>query len=142
MTSRDLELAHRISELAASAGVSADPSKVQVLEVALDTADLPAVLPFWAAVLGFKAGESGREVIDPDGRITALWFQETEPHEEPRQRFHLDIVVPIEQAQARIDAALAAGGTMVTEEHAPAFWVLADAEGNKACVCTPEGRSD
>ena len=141
VTSRDLQLARRISELASSAGVVADPTKVKVLELALDTADIPAVLPFWEAVLGFKPSETDPEVVDPDGRITTLWFQQTEPHDEPRQRFHLDIVVPIEQAQARIDAALAAGGTMVTEEHAPAFWVLADAEGNKACVCTPEGRT-
>lgn len=141
VTSRDLALARRISELAASAGITADPSKVKVLELALDTADVRAVLPFWEAVLDFTSNGDAPEVIDPDGRITTLWFQDTEPHEEPRQRFHLDIVVPIEQAQARIDAALAAGGTLVTEEHAPAFWVLADAEGNKACVCTPEGRS-
>ena len=48
-------------------------------------------------------------------------------------------MVPIEQAQARIEAALAAGGTLVSDAAAPAFWVLADAEGNMACVCTPEG---
>ena len=142
VTDRDVQLARRISELAASAGVAADPASVKVLELALDTADIHAVLPFWAAVLGMDPNGSSPEVIDPDGRITTLWFQKTEPHAEPRQRFHLDIVVPIEQAQARIDSALAAGGTMVTEEHAPAFWVLADADGNKACVCTPEGRSD
>lgn len=141
VTSRDLELATRISELAASAGVTADTTKVKVLELALDTADIRAILPFWAAVLDFEPNSDAPEVIDPDGRITTLWFQTTEPHDEPRQRFHLDIVVPIEEAQARIDAALAAGGSLVTDEHAPAFWVLADADGNKVCVCTPEGRT-
>jgi 4a-hydroxytetrahydrobiopterin dehydratase len=143
VTDRDLQLARRISELAASAGVAADPTKVKVLELALDTADIRAVLPFWEAVLGFKPNGDAPEVIDPDGRITTLWFQRSEPQDgpPPPQRFHLDLVVPIEQAQARIDAALAAGGTLVTDEYAPAFWVLADADGNKACVCTPEGRS-
>jgi len=141
VTSRDLELARRISELAASAGVAADPAKVKVLELALDTPDVQEVPTFWEAVLDFKSHGDAPEVIDPDGRITTLWFQKTEPHDEPRQRFHLDIVVPIEEAQARIDAALAAGGTLVTDEHAPAFWILADADGNKACVCTPEGRT-
>ncbi len=141
VTSRDLELARRISELAASAGVAADPTSLKVLELALDTADIRAILPFWAAVLDFESNGDAPEVIDPDGRITTLWFQKTEPHDEPRQRFHLDIVVPIEEAQVRIDAALAAGGTLVTDEHAPAFWVLADADGNKVCVCTPEGRT-
>lgn len=30
----------------------------------------------------------------------------------------------------------AAGGRLLTDEHAPSFWVLADGEGNEACVCT------
>ncbi len=143
VTSRDLELAGRISELAAAAGVAADPSSLKVLELALDTASSPALRAFWAAVLGMDEDSATNEVVDPDGRITTLWLQRSEPHEgpPPPQRFHLDLVVPIEQAQARIDAALAAGGTMVTDEHAPAFWVLADPDGNKVCVCTPEGRS-
>ena len=36
--------------------------------------------------------------------------------------------------------ALAAGGTLVTDEHAPRFWVLADPQGNKACLTTGRGR--
>jgi 4a-hydroxytetrahydrobiopterin dehydratase len=67
-------------------------------------------------------------------------FQSTEPHEEPRQRFHLDIRVPPEVAGPRIDAALAAGGTLVSDEGAPAFVVLADRQGNKACITTGRGR--
>jgi 4a-hydroxytetrahydrobiopterin dehydratase len=69
-----------------------------------------------------------------------LWFQKTDPHAEPRQRFHLDITVPPEVAQPRVDAALAAGGRLVSDAQAPAFTVLADAEGNKACICTALGR--
>ena len=37
-------------------------------------------------------------------------------------------------------AALAAGGTMVNDSYARAFWVLADPEGNEACLCTWEDR--
>ena len=51
------------------------------------------------------------------------------------------MIVPPEVAQERVAAAVAAGGSLVTDEYAPAFWVLADAHGNKACVCTSEGRS-
>lgn len=143
VTDRDLRMARRISEIAAELGVAADPAGIRVLELALDTADHGAVAPFWRAVLGYDDSpvHGDREVVDGDGRLTTLWFQVTEPHDVPRQRFHLDVVVPPEQAQARIDAALAAGGTLVTDEFAPAFWVLADADGNKACVCTPEGRT-
>lgn len=141
VTDRDLRLARRISELAAEAGATPRPQQVQVLEIALDTADWKRIKPFWLAVLAME--EDPRlpdEVRDGKGRLPALWFQETEPHETPRQRFHLDISVPHDQAQARIEAALAAGGTLVDDSAAPAFVVLADADGNKACVCTELGR--
>ena len=42
--------------------------------------------------------------------------------------------------EPRIDAALTAGGTLVSDEHAPSYVVLADAHGNKACVCTSASR--
>jgi 4a-hydroxytetrahydrobiopterin dehydratase len=131
VTSRDLELARSISEAAAEHGVAADPSRLSVFEIALDTADADAVRPFWKAVLGVE--ESA------DGDLFPLWFQETDAHPEPRQRFHVDVTVPLEEAQGRIAAALAAGGTLVSDEHAPSFTVLADAQGNKACIATSAG---
>lgn len=39
-----------------------------------------------------------------------------------------------------VDAALAAGGRLLSDRVAPRFWVLADAEGNEACICTWQGR--
>jgi len=36
--------------------------------------------------------------------------------------------------------ALSAGGRLVTDEHAPAWWTLADAEGNEVDVATWMGR--
>lgn len=55
-------------------------------------------------------------------------------------RLVLDVDVPHDVASTRIAAALAAGGVMVSDRAAPAFWVLADAEGNEVCVCTWQGR--
>ena len=55
-------------------------------------------------------------------------------------RIHLDVTVPHDVAEQRVAAALAAGGTLVNGERARAFWVLADPEGNEACVCTWQGR--
>jgi 4a-hydroxytetrahydrobiopterin dehydratase len=141
VTLRDLELARRISALAADAGVDADPGAVQVVELALDTAERGEVKPFWRAVLGYDDHPlHDGEVRDLTGIGPALWFQQTDPHDEPRQRFHLDVRVPPEVAGPRIEAALAAGGVLVTQEHAPAFVVLADAQGNKACITTGRGR--
>jgi 4a-hydroxytetrahydrobiopterin dehydratase len=50
--------------------------------------------------------------------------------------------VPHELAEERVAAAIAAGGRLVTVEYARSWWVLADAEGNEACVCTWQDRSD
>jgi 4a-hydroxytetrahydrobiopterin dehydratase len=108
-----------------------------VVEIALDTWDHAEIKPFWAAVLGLvDSPESDRALYDPSGSQPTLWFQRTTSHDEPRQRFHLDIRVPPEIAEERIAAALEAGGVLVSDERAPRFTVLADAQGNKACVTT------
>jgi 4a-hydroxytetrahydrobiopterin dehydratase len=141
VTSRDVALARAISAAAADLGVVADPSTTSVVEIALDSADYEEVKPFWRAVLGLEdSPEHEEELLDPSGSLPTLWFQATQPHEEPRQRFHLDVRVPPEVAQDRIAAALAAGGVLVSDEQAPRFTVLADAQGNKACVTTGLGR--
>jgi 4a-hydroxytetrahydrobiopterin dehydratase len=57
-----------------------------------------------------------------------------------RNRIHFDISVPHDEAHHRIQAALAAGGVLRSDSRAPAFWVLADSEGNEVCVTTWQGR--
>lgn len=137
VTQRDLDLARRISEIAREQGIGSDPSAVTELELALDTADLAAAGPFWAALLtGTLDSLAGDDVADPGGRVPLLWFQHTDAHETPRQRFHIDLWVPHDVAEERIAAAVAAGGRVVDEENAPSFVVLADPEGNRVCVCT------
>lgn len=137
LTERDLRLATGIEQLAREVGAAPRPDAVQTVELGLDTADWARVRPFWKALLaGDDNPRQPEEVLDPSGSTPTLWFQETEPHETPKQRFHLDVHVPHDQAESRIAAALAAGGTMVSDAQAPSFWVLADADGNRACVCT------
>jgi len=136
VTDRDVAMARTISDLARELGLTATPEKLSKLEWALDTADKPAAVRFWAAVLGYDGDSDPNEVTDPDGRQVTLWFQTSDAREDARQRFHVDVHVAPEQAQARIDAALAAGGTLVSESASPSFTVIADPEGNKACVCT------
>jgi 4a-hydroxytetrahydrobiopterin dehydratase len=137
VTQRDLDLARRISEIAREQGIEADPGAPTELELAIDTADLAAVGPFWAALLtGTPDSLDGDDVVDDSGRLPLLWFQHTDAHDTPRQRFHVDLWVPHDVAGTRIAAAVAAGGQVVDETNAPSFVVLADPEGNKACVCT------
>lgn len=141
VTSRDVELARKISAAASDLSVAADPWAATVVELALDTWDHSEIKPFWRAVLGMQDHPSyDQELRDLSGSLPTLWFQRTTEHEEPRQRFHLDVRVPAEVAEQRIAAALAAGGTLVSDEHAPAYVVLADPQGNKACVTTGQGR--
>ena len=137
VTQRDVDLARRISEVAAEHGAQADTAGITNVELALDTAHEEQLAPFWSALLtgGQEArgrGTIGNDVRDAAGRVPYLWFQETEEHEPPRQRFHLDVFVPREHAEQRIAAALDAGGVVVSEEDG--FTILADADGNKACV--------
>ncbi len=139
VTARDVRLARRISELAAEAGVAAAPGTTELIELALDTPSSDAVRPFWQAVLGYGSKHPS-EVTDEDDRNPALWFQDTDSTAPDRQRFHLDVSVAHDVAEARVRAVVEAGGTLVSDERAPAFWVLADAEGNQACICTWQNR--
>ena len=126
-----------VRAIAREQGIEARPSAVTEIELALDTADLAGVGPFWAALLtGSPDSLTGNDVVDPTGRVPLLWFQDTDAHEPPRQRFHIDVWVPHDIAEERIAAAVEAGGRVVDDQQAPAFVVLADAEGNRVCVCT------
>jgi 4a-hydroxytetrahydrobiopterin dehydratase len=137
MSRRDVELARRISALARELDVAADPSAVQTVQVSIDALVGPEVVPFWRAVLGYSdRGDSAEDLVDPRGRGPLFWFQQMDAPRPQRNRIHVDVWVPHDQAEARVAAAVAAGGQLVTDQHAPSFWVLADAEGNEACVAT------
>ena len=140
VTERDLALARVISELAAAEGIAARPRAAKLVEVALDTPDAGAVRPFWRAVLGMR--EHGADGPDPDLRddvLPSMWFQQS-GSDEPRQRFHLDLWVAPEVVEERIAAAVTAGGVVVSDADAPSYWVLADADGNRVCLCTWQDR--
>lgn len=134
VTDRDLSLARRISEIAAEQGIAAAPADVEVVELALDTPDHQSIKPFWRAALGYVDNpQLDDELRDNGGSGPMLWFQ-VSGSEETRQRFHIDVRVPKEIAQQRIEAAVAAGGEVV--DQAPTFVVLSDPEGNKVCICS------
>ena len=97
------------------------------------------MLPFWQALLGYQP-HVGDDLRDGAGRSPNVWFQETDSDAPDRQRWHLDVSVPHDVAEERLAAAIAAGGTLVSDDRAPAYWVLADPEGNRACICTWQRR--
>ena len=138
LTQRDVDLAATVSALADELGLEGDVPRSEILEIAIDALDIPAVVPFWAAVMGYDASDD--EVTDPAGIGPAIWFQQMDEPRPQRNRIHVDITVPHDHAEARIAAAIAAGGHLVSDDRAPAFTILADVEGNEVCVCTWQSR--
>ncbi|SMD24628.1 VOC family protein [Kibdelosporangium aridum] len=132
LTEPDAELARRISAVARKSGMASVPVAPQRVQISIDALGIPEVMPFWRAVLGYT--EWGDEdLVDPRRSGPPVWFQQSDIR---RSRMHVDVYVPHDQGEARVAAAIAAGGTLVTDEFAPSWWVLADPEGNEACVGT------
>src|SRR5438309_2210983 len=139
LSEREVVLARQISEAARELGVPVDLTGLQIVQVAIDALVIPDVMPFWRAVLGYR--EVGDEdLIDPRFQGPPFWFQQMDAPRPQRNRIHIDVYVPHDQAEARVAAAIAAGGHLVTDQHAPSWWVLADPEGNEACVATTMAR--
>lgn len=152
LTRLDATLARNISaavhELGRATTAGVDGARpVQALEIAIDAMDIPAVLPFWRAVFGYAVavrpvaeGLEETVVVDPAGQGPTVWFQQLDAPRPQRNRVHFDLTVAEDEAESRVAAALAAGGRMVSDANARAFWVLADPEGNEVCVCTWQDR--
>lgn len=135
LTERHVELARQISAVARTLAIPADPSAVQTVQVTVDALAGPDVVAFWRALLGYQdRADSGEDLMDPRRRGAPFYFQQMDAPRPQRNRVHVDVWVPYDQAEARIAAALAAGGRLVNDADAPSNWVLADPEGNEACV--------
>jgi 4a-hydroxytetrahydrobiopterin dehydratase len=149
ITARDLACATAIGDAMAGLGLSLVPPTgpvrpVQRLEICIDALDIAAVRPFWLAVLGM-APEPGHDgltdaIVDLVWQLPAVWFQQMDEPRPQRNRIHFDIAVPHDEALRRVHAAVEAGGRVVDDAEAKAFWILADPEGNEVCVCTWQDR--
>ncbi len=143
MSLRDVELARLISAEARRQGLRSDPSAVQTLLVIAGAPSTAEVMPFWQAVLGYqpRADSSQEDLVDPGARNASFWFERMkEPRGDGGGAIHIAVFVPYAQAESRIAAALTAGGRMVRDTFAPAWWTLADPAGNEADIATTMGR--
>lgn len=134
-----VKLAGAVSSVASAHGAVADRAAVQEVQVAISAKPDLIDVDFWRAVLGYSAlaPDNG---VDPLGHGSTFWMQELDPDKPLRHAMHVDVSVAREQAQARVDAAVAAGGRIVDDSEAPEGWILADAAGNKVCVTAwPDG---
>ncbi|QIG39835.1 4a-hydroxytetrahydrobiopterin dehydratase [Microbacterium sp. 4R-513] len=128
LTRKDVALAQQIAAAARDLGVEVDVTTPQRLMLAIATEDPAAIMPFWKAATGYDA-ISDTELRDPSGRGPLIWMQKID--KPLRGRSHLDIVVPRDEAEARVAAVLAAGGTIADDSQAPRWWTLSDAHGHK-----------
>jgi 4a-hydroxytetrahydrobiopterin dehydratase len=135
LSDRDVRLAQQISEAARTMGIAAEPAAVQSVQLTIDALVTADVRPFWRAVLDYEeVGDD--DLVDPRNRGPGIWFQPMDGPRPQRNRVHVDVFVPNDQADARIAAALGAGGRLVDDSHAPHWWTLADPEGNEVDVAT------
>lgn len=143
VTQRDIDLARAITRLAADQGLTPDPGSVSMLELGLDTAASATIAPVWAALLAGDSQAQGRgtpsdEIRDATGRVPHLWFGELSPMGgASRQRFHVEVYVPAEEAARRVAAVVEAGGVIVDDSDSPGITVIADQEGNRGIICVP-----
>ena len=145
MSRRDVELARSISAAAAELGLPADAAAVQSVDpIVIGAQDIKKVMPFWQALMGYerRSDSPDEDLIDPRRTGPGIWFERVEGPRAGRNRMHVAVWVPYEQAEARVAAAIAAGGTVIYDAQAPAWWTLADPEGNEADVSTTMSRDE
>jgi len=134
LSTLDAAAARAVSEVAREHGLVADPSRIGSMVLNIGSTDVEAIRPFWSAVLGLDVVDA--ELNDPLARQPVVCFQHFEVPRPGHGRVHVDVWVPHDRAEDRVAAALAAGGRLVSDEPAPSWWILADQDGNEACVAT------
>ena len=140
VTQQDVDLARRVTRIAADHGLAADPASVSEVELGLDVADPATVAPVWAAVLTGDAASQGRgspsdEVRDATARVPNLWFDDAAEEQPASQRWHVEVYVAPEALDQRVSAAVAAGGIVVDDGAESGLTVIADQAGNRGVIC-------
>ena len=136
---RHVELARAVSAAARARGAAPDRAAVQEVQLAIAAKRDAIDVGFWRAVLGYVP-MADDNAVDPLGHGSTVWMQQLDEAKPLRHAMHLDVSVAREHLTARLEAALAAGGRIVDESHAPSHWTLADRAGNRVCLCAwPDG---
>ncbi|HYI67392.1 MAG TPA: VOC family protein [Candidatus Limnocylindrales bacterium] len=139
LEARHVDLARAVSAVAHDHGAVADRASVQEVQLAIAAKPETIDVGFWRAVLGY-APMAGDNAVDPLGHGSTVWMQELDEAKALRHAMHIDVSVAREQAKARLEAALAAGGRIVDDSEAPRSWILSDRAGNRVCIASwPDG---
>jgi 4a-hydroxytetrahydrobiopterin dehydratase len=136
---RHIGFARTISAIAREHNVPADRAAAQEVQVAIAAKRDEIDVDFWRAVLGYVPAAEDN-AVDPLGHGSTVWMQELDGSKPLRHAMHIDVSVAREQAMVRLQAALAAGGRIVDDSHAPSHWTLSDRAGNRVCIAAwPDG---
>ena len=139
-----IDQARAVQSAARDLGLVGDPTGVRDFQVGIDALDVEPVKAFWRAALGYVDDPRPglHDLYDPRRLNPPVFFQQMDEPREQRNRIHVDLFVPADQAQARVSAAVAAGGRVVHDSEAPAWWTLADPEGNELDIAVMVGRAE
>ena len=136
---RHVDVARAISAVAREHGATPDRRAVQEVQLAVAARPSEIDLDFWRTVLGYAPMHEDN-CIDPLGQGSTVWMQDLDPGKPLRHAMHVDVSVARDHAEARMQAAVAAGGRVVDDSSAPGAWILADRSGNKVCIAAwPDG---
>lgn len=139
LEARHVDLARDVSAAARRFGAGADRGAVQEVQVAVAARPDSIDLGFWRAVLGYDP-RADDNAVDPLGHGSTVWMQELDESKALRHAMHIDVSVAHDHVQARVAAAVAAGGRIVLDAEEPGSWTLADSAGNKVCIAAwPDG---
>lgn len=134
-----LDLARAITTVARARQAVPDRAAAQEVQLAIAAKPDSVDGGFWRAVLGY-AGVGDVSAVDPLGHSSSVWMQELDAAKPLRHAMHVDVSVAREHVEARLVAALEAGGRIVDDSEAPEQWTLADGAGNRVCICAwPDG---
>lgn len=143
LTDRDTKFAEQLDTLIDELELKRQPKKISRSHLVIVSPDVDAVMPFWKAVFDFKEGGGDGEpvmLVDRSDVLPPIQFQQrsdatvpeddTDPSGGPVS-MQVEVFVPPELAKDRAEAAIEAGGKLLSDADAPAQWVLADLDGNR-----------
>jgi len=142
LESGHIELARAISVAAREHGAVPDRAAIQEVQLAIAAKPAEIDVRFWRVVLGYVP-MADDNAVDPLGHGSTVWMQEIDEGKSLRHAMHVDVSVAREHVEARLKAAVAAGGRIVDESRAPSHWTLSDQAGNRVCICAwPDGSTE
>lgn len=146
LTDRDIKFATSVDVLIDEMQLKRQPEKITRTHLVLVSTDVSAIKPFWQAVLNFKEVKDDENMlVDKSDVLPPLRFYQYADASASADdvnlsgafgKAHLDVFVPGDLAETRVQAAIEAGGKLLNETDAPAEWELSDTDGNRVFVRT------